>query len=711
MSRFAADLKSAYVSLRREPASTALIVAMLVVGIAGTTAVFSVYNALFLRPLPFDEPERLVSLDETAPEWDLEFVSIAYPDFHVWREQNQTFDVMAVWDAESVNVSLGGEAERLRAARASHELAAVLRIEPTLGRLFTPDDDRPRAPKVALLGYGLWQRRFGGDSRAVDSRILLNGEPHTIVGVLPPEAFFIGSSDLWVPLATSVDDNPGSWYLDGIGRLKAGVTADAARQDLTRIHKAMVETRSANRSTSPVVIPIVDRLLGEYRSGTTAMLAAVALVLLIACGNVAGLLLARAVARSREVAIRQALGASRLRIVRQLLTESVLLAAAGGGLGTLAGRWALAGLVASLPEQVPRWIAFDVDARITAFALLSAAGAALVFGLAPALQASRGDVQSALQSSSARASLSGRRQRSLRALAVLEVALALMLLTGYAGQVSLGHAGLLAAGAFTAGILYKEAQAPFWVTVPAAAVAGAMLGVVFGLPSLRLRGLYLAVSTLALHFLVVYLGGEYETKRGYSTGIVIDPPVIAGMAIRGGRLWYFILRTLYWDWTFREGEIHYQKYCGTPPEHLLFGLRKALDMLLAEGLEKAIRRHALLAEATRAAVAKWAEARALAFNIPNPADRANSITCILTPAHDPQPLLDYCRDKCGVVLGVGLGDLSGKGFRIAHMGHCNAPMVLGTLGATEMGLKALGIPHGSGGVQAAIDYLGCQVRP
>ena len=170
------------------------------------------------------------------------------------------------------------------------------------------------------------------------------------------------------------------------------------------------------------------------------------------------------------------------------------------------------------------------------------------------------------------------------------------------------------------------------------------------------------------------------------------------------------MRTLYWDWTFREGEIHYHKYCGTPPEHLLFGLRKALDMLLEEGLENASRRHALLAEATRAAVAKWAEGEVLAFNIPNPPDRANSITCILMRGRDPKPLLDYCREKCGVVLGIGLGDLTGKGFRVAHMGYCNAPMVLGTLGAVEIGLKALDIPHGSGGVQAAIEYLGREVK-
>ena len=169
------------------------------------------------------------------------------------------------------------------------------------------------------------------------------------------------------------------------------------------------------------------------------------------------------------------------------------------------------------------------------------------------------------------------------------------------------------------------------------------------------------------------------------------------------------LRTRYWDWTFRDGEAHYQKYGGTPPEHLLFGLRKALDLLLAEGLDRAARRHALLAEATRQAVGRWTEGQALAINATQPAERANSITCVLTPDRNPQPLLDYCRHRCGVVLGVGIGPLSGRAFRIAHMGHVNAPMVIGTLGAVEMGLTALGIPHGAGGVQRAVDYLGREV--
>jgi alanine-glyoxylate transaminase / serine-glyoxylate transaminase / serine-pyruvate transaminase len=172
------------------------------------------------------------------------------------------------------------------------------------------------------------------------------------------------------------------------------------------------------------------------------------------------------------------------------------------------------------------------------------------------------------------------------------------------------------------------------------------------------------------------------------------------------------LRTPYWDWTAREGPEHYQKYAGTPPEHLLFGLRRALDMLLAEGLDNAIERHRLLAEAVRRAVAVWSEGGALAFNILSPAERANSVTTVVMSNGDtPQRLLDYCNDKCGVVVGVGIGALNGNAFRIAHMGHVNAPMVLGTLGVVETGLVALGIPHGKGGVQAAIEWLGRAVPP
>jgi alanine-glyoxylate transaminase/serine-glyoxylate transaminase/serine-pyruvate transaminase len=171
------------------------------------------------------------------------------------------------------------------------------------------------------------------------------------------------------------------------------------------------------------------------------------------------------------------------------------------------------------------------------------------------------------------------------------------------------------------------------------------------------------------------------------------------------------LRTPYWDWTEREGDLHYQKYAGTPPEHLLFGLRKAFDMLFEEGLENVFRRHQLLAEAVRRAVGVWAEGQAISFNIIEPGERCDTVTAVLMAGSDPEALRAYCNDNCGVVLGHGIGELSGKAFRIAHMGHVNAPMVLGTLSVIEVGLAALGIPHGRGGAQAAIDWLGEQVKP
>jgi alanine-glyoxylate transaminase/serine-glyoxylate transaminase/serine-pyruvate transaminase len=171
------------------------------------------------------------------------------------------------------------------------------------------------------------------------------------------------------------------------------------------------------------------------------------------------------------------------------------------------------------------------------------------------------------------------------------------------------------------------------------------------------------------------------------------------------------LRTSYWDWTQREGPLHYQKYCGTPPEHLLFGLRKALDMIFDEGLENVFERHRLLAEAVRRAVDVWSEGQVLSFNIKEPSERSDSVTLVLMEGFDPAPLLTYCRERCGVVLGIGIGEFTDRAFRIAHMGHINAPMIMGTLSTIEIGLNALGIPHGKGGAQAAIDWLGEAVRP
>jgi alanine-glyoxylate transaminase/serine-glyoxylate transaminase/serine-pyruvate transaminase len=223
-----------------------------------------------------------------------------------------------------------------------------------------------------------------------------------------------------------------------------------------------------------------------------------------------------------------------------------------------------------------------------------------------------------------------------------------------------------------------------------------------------------AVASLATMPFEMDAWGIDVTVTGSQKGLMTPPGlafVAASDKARQRRRINADLVTRYWDWTFRDGNEHYMKYCGTPPEHLLFGLRKALDMIFAEGLENVITRHRILAEAVRAAVARWAEAGALSFNITDPARRANSVTTVRTEGFAPKPLLDYARDKCGVTIGIGIGGLEDSAFRIAHMGHINAPMVLGTLGVIETGLTALAIPHGAGGLEAAVTTIAKAVKP
>lgn len=279
-----------------------------------------------------------------------------------------------------------------------------------------------------MIGYDLWQRLFGGDRNVLGQILKIDNRPFTIVGVLPRETVFPSEAELWSPLAADPNEG-GSWYLNGVGRLKPGVSLDQARADLVRIHSGLVQTgRKENEITSPVLQPLRDRYLGEFRAVTHVLLGAVAIVLLIACANIAGLMMVRASARAREIAIRTALGASRGRIVGQLLTESLLIAAAGGVLGILSGKACLAGMLALIPEDIPRWIRFDLDLRFLLFCVAITGAAAVLFGLAPALVAVRVDLRASLHDTGTRSSISRSRSRSLSALVVGEIALALVLL-------------------------------------------------------------------------------------------------------------------------------------------------------------------------------------------------------------------------------------------------------------------------------------------
>ena len=423
------DVRFAMRMLFKQPTFSLTVVSLLAIGIAGTTTIFNVFNSLYLRPLPFEEPERLVSLDEKA-QWNVErgAVGIAYPDFDAWRERNQAFEGIAVFYETTRQISDESRAETVRGALATHDLLQVLKISPQLGRWFLPEEDKPNGPLVAVLSHHLWQTRFGGSLGAIGQTIRIDAQPHTIVGVLPGGVDFPNRTEIWMPVAQ--DRTVEGWWLSGIARLKPGLTVAKAEEDLLRVHKGMIESRNVNKTTWPTVYPLVEWYVGNFRQATTILLGAVGLVLLIACANIAGIMLARGSGRAREMGIRAALGAPRSRIVRQLFTESLLLGALGGSLGIVLGFQGLRGLVAFMPpDQLPGWVRFDLDLRFLAFCPAVSIGSAVLFGLWPAWNAARVDVRAALQDAGPRTSESTGRRRSLKTLITAEVALAAVLLT------------------------------------------------------------------------------------------------------------------------------------------------------------------------------------------------------------------------------------------------------------------------------------------
>jgi putative ABC transport system permease protein len=422
------DVRYAWRSLLRQRGATALVVLMLALGIAANVAVFSLVNGLFLRPFPFPHPERLAYINTAAPKWNLDLVGINYPDFDRWRKDVRLFDAVAMFDIDYFNVSSGRGADRILGAQVTVDFPRVLGIEPILGRSFTADEDKPHGPRVVVISEGLWHERFGADPNVVGQAMRLDGEVRTIVGVMPDESTFPAGARLWVPMAGDPARTDLSYSGDGVGRLKPGVTIADGDKDLKRAHQSIWDTSDKEHVVTPFVIPLHDKLVENYRGAARTVTAAVAVLLIIACANVAAVMLARALARRREMGIRLALGSSRLRLVRQLLVENLILAAIGGVAGVFLGQWALGLLTRMIPDDLPRWAVFQTDARVMAFSVLVVVATVILFGWAPALHAVGGDLRSAVQDSTKGTTGAPRGRRTLWFLVAGEFALAAILL-------------------------------------------------------------------------------------------------------------------------------------------------------------------------------------------------------------------------------------------------------------------------------------------
>jgi putative ABC transport system permease protein len=425
------DVKYGARMLLKNPGVTFIVILALALGIGANTAIFSVVNSVLLRPLPYDDADSLVFLNETSKSMD--DISISYPNFTDWRNQNHVFEKFGVYNRNSYNLTGYGEPERILTAQASADLLSALRVQPILGRLYTNEEDQPGGSPVAVLGYGLWQRRFGGQQNILNQQLTFNNKSYTVIGVMPATFQYPSRVEMWVPVGQLSGDvnwkqrgnHPG---LYGVGRLKPGVTLDQARADMNMIASNLEKQYPDQIAGNGIrVQKLLEVFVSDARRTLWVLFAAVGFVLLIACANIANLLLARASSRQKEIAIRAAMGAGRFRIARQLLTESVLLSLVGGVFGLLVARWGIKLILYISPTGIPRASEIGLDWRVMVFTVALAFLTGILFGLVPALQGGIVDVHETLKETG-RGTTGKHWLRS--SLVIVEVATTLVLLVG-----------------------------------------------------------------------------------------------------------------------------------------------------------------------------------------------------------------------------------------------------------------------------------------